>query len=399
MKRQIKRQAAMPIKGALCFSGAVLLSWSMVTNAEPAVSSELAPLPPAPQVNEKMAELGRHLFFDRRLSGNTSHSCASCHDPEKGWGTGEPMSHGYTGVLYFRNSPGLFNAAHRERFMWDGRLDGDDLGTLVRDMLTEAHTMNMDSRLAQERLKQIPEYMEMFEEVYGAEPYGGRIYGAIGEFLKTIRTVNAPLDDYLRGDGSALSDEAKRGKELFTGKAGCVQCHSGPTLSDGNLYALGVPDHPGLFGDGIAAVSHEGHEGSGDNGESRNQALRQVALLRHYASMGTPNYMNLRSDVGLYVVTKDNEDVGKFMTPSLWDVGHTAPYMHSGVLETLEDVVDFYAGGGGKAKNKSELIQPFELSESEKSDLVAFLESMAGDAPQVAVPEMPAYQVRQFGQN
>lgn len=402
MKRLKQGQKGVRAKTVLRFGGMFMLSWSLAANADSEIKGELAPLPPAPDVNQNMADLGRHLFFDRRLSGNTSHSCASCHNPEKGWGTGEAMSHAYTGLLYFRNAPGLFNTAHRDRFMWDGRLDGADLGTLVRDMITEAHTMNMDSRLAQERLKQVPEYMQMFEEVYGNEPYGGRIYGAIGEFLKTIRTENAPLDAYLRGDESALSEEAKRGKALFVGKAGCAQCHSGPMLSDGNMYALGVPDHAGLFGDGVAPVTHEGHAdhgGAGGNDGARNQALRQITLLRHYASMGTPNYMNLRSDVGLYTVTKDEKDIGKFMTPSLWDVGHTAPYMHSGVFETLGEVVDFYVAGGGEAQNKSELIKPLEISESEKSDLVAFLESMTGDAPQVEVPEIPAYQTRQFGQN
>jgi cytochrome c peroxidase len=185
--------------------------------------------------------------------------------------------------------------------------------------------MNMDSRLAQERLKQVPEYIAMFETAYGDEPYGGRIYGAIGEFLKTIRTANAPFDAYLRGDDTALGDAAKRGLALFTGKARCSACHLGAMLSDGGLHATGVPAHPDLA----------------------TTAERQIAMLRHFATMGTPNYMNLRQDVGHYVVTKDPADIGKFVTPSLWDVGQTAPYMHSGAFATLDEVVDFYNAGGG----------------------------------------------------
>ncbi len=335
--------------------------------------SVLAPLPEPPSVNDARARLGRMLFFDTRLSGDTAIACVTCHDPARGWADGQALADGYTGVLYFRNAPSLLNAASRAYFMWDGRLDGGDLGTVVRDSLTEAHTMNMDSRLAQERLKQIPEYMALFDEAYGAEPYGGRIYGAIGEFLKTIRTTNAPFDAYLRGDNGALSDQARRGLDLFAGKAGCVACHSGPTLSDGGLHALGVPDNPAIDGD----------------------AARQIAMLRHFATMGTPNYMNLRRDVGHYVVTKDPADIGRFVTPSLWDVGQTAPYMHSGVFATLDEVVAFYDSGAGDGSGLS----PLGLSQSERADLVAFLQSLTGDPPDESIPDLPDYQLRELGVN
>jgi cytochrome c peroxidase len=307
------------------------------------------------------------------------------------------MSDGYTGVLYFRNAPGLFNAAARNYYMWDGRLDGSDQGTLVRDMLTEAHTMNMDSRLAQERLKQVPEYAELFEDGWGGDPYGGKIYGAIGEFLKTIRTVNAPFDAYLRGEDSAIDDAAKRGMELFAGKAGCSQCHSGAMLSDGGLHALGVPDHPELIG--ATAAGNAGHAGHSGPTSANPTADRQIAMLRHFATMGTPNYMNLRTDVGHYVVTKDKSDIGKFVTPSLWDVEQTAHYMHSGVFDTLEEVVEFYNAGGGEGANKTELLKPLGLNANEKADLVEFLKSLTGDAPAVTIPELPEYQLREVGKN
>jgi cytochrome c peroxidase len=364
--------------------------------AETSAPAAFAPLPEAPEVKEPRVRLGAMLFFDTRLSGDTAHSCASCHDPGKGWGTGEPMSHGYSSTLYFRNAPGLFNVSNRSVFMWDGRLDGADLGTLVRDMMTEAHTMNMDTRLAQERLKQVPEYAVLFEEAFGGDPYGGKIYGAIGEYLKIIRTVNAPFDAYLRGDESALGDAAKRGMQLFAGKAGCAQCHSGAMLSNGGFHATGVPDHPDLTGKGGAAATHAGHTGQD---VANAIAERQISMLRHFATMGTPNYMNLRSDIGRYAVTKDQADVGKFVTPSLWDVGQTAPFMHSGMFATLAEVVDFYDSGGGEGPNKSELLKPLGLTDSEKADLVAFLESLTGDAPQVTEPELPDYQFRELGKN
>lgn len=336
-----------------------------------------APLPEPVTVNEARAALGGKLFFDTRLSGDTAGSCATCHNPAQGWGDGQALSDGYTSISYFRNAPGLFNVAHRRLLMWDGRLDGADLGTVTRDMITEAHTMNMDSRLAQQRLKQIPEYVALFADGFGGDPYGGKIYGAIGEYMKTIRTTNAPFDKFLRGDRSALSDAAQRGMDLFAGKAGCIQCHSGAMLSDGDLHATGAPGHPDLQTD----------------------ADRQISMLRHFATMGTPNYMNQRADVGHYTVSKDKSDIGKFVTPSLWDVGQTAPYMHSGVFATLAEVVDFYDRGGGEGRNKSSLLKPLGLTDDEKVDLVAFLESLTGDAPNVSAPELPGYQIREVGQN
>lgn len=379
---------------AAALAGGML--FASLTVAETSAPAVFAPLPEAPEANEARARLGAMLFFDTRLSGNDAHSCASCHDPANGWGTGEPMSHGYSGVLYFRNAPGLFNVADRNVFMWDGRLDGADLDTVVRDMMTEAHTMNMDSRLAQERLKQVPEYAALFEEAFGGDPYGGKIYAAIGEYLKTIRTVNAPFDRYLRGEPGAIGEDAERGMALFAGKAGCTQCHSGATLSDGGVHATGVPDHPDLTGDGGAGAAHAGHAGPATANAS---ADRQISMLRHFATMGTPNYMNLRSDVGRYVVTKDEADIGKFVTPSLWDVGRTAPYMHSGVLATLAEVVDFYDRGGEDGPNKSPLLVPLGLTDGEKADLVAFLNSLTGDAPQVVEPELPEYELREVGEN
>lgn len=362
--------------GAVIVSGVVAAGAAFAQSAMPAPATKLAPLPDAPKIDEKRAALGAKLFFDERLSGDTSTSCATCHDPAKGWG-GKPLSDGYSSVSYFRNAPGLFNAAFRKRFMWDGRLDGSDGGTLVRDMITEAHFMNADTRLVQERLKQIPEYAEAFKAAYGGDPYGGSIYGSVAEFLKTIRTVDAPLDKFLRGDSTALSAEQKAGMALFEGKAGCAACHAGATLSDGKQHATGAPDHPDLGKD----------------------AERQLSMLRHYSTMGVPAFMNRRSDVGLYTVTKDDKDLGKFQTPSLWDVGQTAPYMHSGVFATLAQVVDFYDAGGGMSPNKSSMLKPLGLTADEKKALVAFLESMTGAKPMVMRPKLPDMALREQGKN
>jgi cytochrome c peroxidase len=371
-------------QAAAAFLASILLTASASPDASaqtagsaPALQSVFAPLPDLPKIDEKRAKLGELLFFDNRLSGDTGNSCATCHNPAKGWGDGKPLSVGYTSVEYFRNAPTLFNTFARKRFTWDARLDGSDQGTLVRDMITEAHTMNADTRLVQERLKQVPQYSEAFKAAFGGDPYGGMIYGAVGEYLKTIRTTNAPFDKFLRGDAGALSDQQREGMELFAGKAGCAACHGGATLSDAKVHAIGVPDHSDL---------------------SKN-AERQITMLRHYATMGVPNFMNRRSDLGYYVVTKDDIDIGKFLTPSLWDVGQTGPYMHSGLFATLEEVVDFYDKGGGPTPNKSALVKALGLSAEEKQALVAFLQSLTGDKPAVAPPKLPDYAMRGLGQN
>jgi cytochrome c peroxidase len=354
-------------------TGLVATAAALIIGAtQPALAAEggFAPLPAPKEVNEVRARLGEMLFFDNRLSGDTGNSCASCHDPAKGWGDGQALSDGYAGGVYFRNAISLFNTANRNVLMWDGRLDGADMGTVTRDMLTESHTMNMDSRLMQERLKQVPEYAAMFEEGFGGDPYGGKIYGAIGEYLKTIRTTNAPFDAYLNGDTSALSEAAARGRDLFDGKAGCIACHNGPTLSDGDVHAIGVPGNP----------------------EIQTDAERQIVMLRYFATMGTPGYMNLREDAGHYAVSKEDADRAKFATPSLWDAGQTGPYMHSGVFTTLPEVVDFYNAGNEK-------MPALGLSDEEKGDLVAFLESLTGDAPTATAPELPDYAMRVVGEN
>ncbi|MGQ0683877.1 cytochrome-c peroxidase [Bradyrhizobium sp.] len=336
-----------------------------------------APLPDPPKIDERRAELGKILFFDSRLSGDTANACSTCHDPGKGWADGKPLSAGYTSVEYFRNAPSLFNSFARKRLTWDARLDGSDPGTLVRDMLTEAHTMNADTRIVQERLKQVPQYADAFKAAFGADPYGGMIYGAVAEFLKTIRTTGAPFDKFLRGDTTALSAQQKVGMELFSGKAGCGMCHSGAMLSDSKPYATGVPEHP----------------------ELASNASRQITMLRHYSTFGVPNFMNLRKDVGYYIVTKDEADIGKFLTPSLWDAGQTAPYMHNGVFATLEEVVEFYDRGGGQSQNKPATLKPLNLTAEEKQALVAFLQSLTGDRPAATPPNLPDYGMRAVGTN
>jgi cytochrome c peroxidase len=355
--------------GAIGLAAAVTLAAGTAGAAAP----DLAPMPESKPGNAAMIELGKYFFFDNRLSGDWGVSCASCHDPKKGWGDGQALSTGYPSMEYFRNSPTVLNARHRQRFLWDGRLDGADAGTLVRDMITEAHTMNMDSRLMQERLQQVPEYDALWKKWRKDDINGMRVFNVIGEFIRSLETTNAPFDKFVRGDAAAISDEARAGYELFKGKAGCARCHNGPIGSDGRLHNTGVPEHPDVLAN----------------------PLRTITMLRHYATSGMPNYMAARTDVGAYAITKNPQDTGKFHTAQLRDLKYTAPYMHNGVFATLDEVVDFYDRGGGKGST----LKPLGLSAAEKKALVAFLLTLSGDPVIVADPGQPDMQLRTFGKN
>ena len=342
-------------------------------------ASPLRPLPKPPAQKAELVELGRLLFFDERLSGDNALACAYCHQPEKGWGDGQPLSEGYPGSPYFRNAPTLMNVVFQKQLYWDGRLSGGDLPTQVRDSVTEAHFMNADGRLVQERLKQVPEYVQMFERAFGkGDPSFGKMLNAVAAFERTLVSRNAPVDRYLQGDKGALSAEAKKGLDLFQGKAGCIQCHNGPVVSDGKYHALGVPEHPNIIG----------------------QPERHITLRRFYRTFGVPNAVSLRQDVGRYAVTKEQQDWKAFRTPTLRELKHTAPYMHNGTLVTLADVVEFYNQGGGSATPKSPLLKRLRLTDAEKRALVAFLESLSGDPVIIKWPEnLPEYAVRPFGRN
>ncbi len=355
-------------------SALVALSFTFALEA---AAQPLAPLPSLALPKAEQVELGKLLFFDPRLSGDGGVSCDGCHDPATGWGDGKALSTGYPGSEYFRNAQTLLNAAHYKRNYWDGRMAGSDLPTLVRDHLTEAHFMQVDGRLVTERLKQVPEYVELFQKAFGTEPNFGRTITAVAAFVRTLTSRNAPIDRYLAGDRAALSDEARRGLELFSGKAGCIQCHGGPLLSDQQFHALGVPENPDVFAN----------------------PFRHISFRRFFRTLGAPAVEGYREDPGVYGVTKAKADWGKFRTPSLREVSRTAPYMHNGRLATLEEVVEFYGRGGGPHRNKSPLLRPLGLTVAEQQALVEFLESLTGDPLLIEPPDLPDYQSRTLGKN
>ena len=323
-----------------------------------------------PAAVKAQVALGKLLFFDRRLSASNALSCASCHQPDRAFTDGQALSLGYPGTALFRNTPTVLNLNGQAATYWDGRLDGSDLATVVRDHLTEPFFMASDGRLLVERMKQAPAYVERFGNAYGSEPSFGLILQAVAAYLGSLQSRPTPLDRYLGGETGAISAQASAGKALFEGKARCASCHAGPMFRDGQYYDLGLPTPPDLLAD----------------------PERAVTFRRFFRGLGTPNYRNLTSDPGHFVVRMAEADRGKFRTPSLREVSRTAPYMHDGSLGSLAAVVRFYNEAHGP-----ELL-PLGLTATEQAQLVAFLETLSSVPEPVEVPDLPEYALLPLGQ-
>lgn len=301
----------------------------------------LGALPPVPvprdnpQTSEKV-ELGRHLFFDTRLSLDYSMNCASCHDPSKAFTDGKEKAIGFHGRVLTRNSPTILNSAYNRALFWDGR--AVTLEEQAKMPLLSAEEMNMVKEVELvKRLNAVPEYAKQFKKVFNSGPSLMNVEKAIAAFERTLVTPDSRFDQYARGNHSAMNDQEKRGLLVFFGKASCTECHSGPNFSDDKLYALGDDKH---------------------------------------------------GDLGRYNVTHRAEDKSVFKTPTLRNIALTAPYMHNGSMNSLEDVVEFYNRGGDPGFNKSKLLHELNLTPEEKADLVAFLKTLTGTMPAVEKPEM-----------
>ena len=330
----------------------------------------IGPLTPREAPAASLVEMGKRLFYDVRVSGDGAISCATCHDPEQGFTrqtdkNGEPMalSDAYPGTRHFRSAPTLLNSVYKADFEsvgwgWDGHI-GANMNDVIRDQITETMMMNLDMRLMHERMKQDPVYVEMCQQNFDGECSSGKGRKALDAFVSTLVSQDVPFDT------GTLSAQAQSGQALFEGKAGCIQCHNGPYFSDGQPHNTGVPENLEVF----------------------NDPLRHIAYRATITNHGVPKADIWRRDVGYFLVSKKYADVGKFITPTLRELKYTAPYMHNGMLGTLQEVVDFYNQGGGRDDPLAGEAQPLELSDAEQADLVAFLESLSSTAP-LAVEEV-----------
>lgn len=329
------------------------------------------PVPPDNPLTPAKVELGRLLFFDNRLSGDTQFSCASCHDPVRGWGDERDISTGYPGTRHWRNAQTVVNSAYLRKLFWAG--ETPSLETQANSAATGNLGGNVDPVMAEERLAQIPEYVARFKEAFGVDrPTWGHVLKAIASFERAeVLSTDSPFDRYMAGDRSAMSEAALRGRGLFEGKAGCIQCHNGPLLSDQSFHVVGVPNNP-IFEEDI---------------------LARVSLRYHHYIRGVSEeqYRAADHDMGLYYTTKREADKGKFRTPPLRYLTYSWPYMHNGVFLILEEVVDFYDQGGGDHPHKSPLLKPLGLTDEEKADLVEFLNSLTGSELLMERPDLPPY--------
>ena len=344
----------------------VLLLVPLYAHAAHLESLKSVPVPADnPQTPEKI-ELGKKLYFDRRLSGDGTMSCVTCHDPETGFSDGLAISLNYPTTKNWRNSPTLINIAYNKSLFWDGRAKSLEEQALFPMM--SAFEMNQNLDYLEEELKGVPEYVDAFQKVFGGEINRERVAMALASFQRTLISKNAPVDKYLDGDKKALTPEQKKGYEIFTGKGKCTQCHRGANFTDNKFYNLGVPENPELVND-----------------------PRVAATVRFTAKVsGYKEYRSLTEDPGRYLVTKDQKDWKAFKTSGLRELALTAPYMHNGIFGTIDEIIEFFNKGGGDDKNKSPLLAPLNLTDEEKQALKTFLlEALKGEVTVVKMPDVP----------
>jgi cytochrome c peroxidase len=309
-----------------------------------------------PVTPEKVA-LGRKLYFDKRLSKDGTVSCATCHDPAKGFSDGKRVSEGVGGQKGTRNAPTVMNAVFFELQFWDGR--AASLEEQAKGPMTNPVEMGMASHDDVVKVVRAqPEYDTAFKSVFGREATIDDVVAAISTYERTVVTGNSPFDRFVAGDKAAMSESAQRGWALWNGKARCNTCHpfggATPNFSDNRFHNIGVAAKGRDFG----------------------------ALARQAAQESDPQKLAFHADfseLGRYVTTKQPKDIGAFKTSGLRDIALSAPYMHDGSEATLLDVVKFYDKGGEPNPYLDGGIVPLKLGEQEMKDLVAFMEALTGE--------------------
>jgi cytochrome c peroxidase len=294
------------------------------------------PYPKDDPYSKAKFELGRVLFFDPILSGSKVRSCATCHNPGLSWADGEQHAVGERELPL--RAPTLLDVAWTPKLGWDGHFR--DLESVAIGPLSSPENMNLPVHELVERLSAIPGYVKAFNGTYGkGDITQPRIEQALATFERSIVSSDAPFDRWIAGDPRAIDESAKRGFVLFNGKANCAACHSGWAFTDSSFHDVGV-----AAGDDI--------------GRGR---LFPTSVKLKYA----------------------------FKTPTLRDVTRRGPYMHDGSVATLNDVIALYDRGGIERPSRDPEIHRLNLSDSEKADLVAFLQTLSGTPKPFAVPVLP----------
>ena len=324
----------------------IVFALAMLLPVDPGIGAppkglKSVPHPSGNPPSDAKTQLGKQLYFDGRLSRDNKISCASCHDPFKGYSNGERFATGVGGKKGGRSAPTVINTAYNRLQFWDGRA-----GSLEEQALGPIQNpIEMDMTLPEvvEKLNAIEGYRTQFQDVFGTDVTSEGIGKAIAAFERTVLSGDSPYDRFKAGDKEALTESAQRGMKLFFNKAHCSACHAGHNLTDNAFHNVGI-------------------------GMDQKQP-----------------------DRGREVISKLEGDRGSFKTPTLREIAKTAPYMHDGSLATLKDVVEHYAKGGIPNPYLDEEIYERDLSEQEKADLIEFLtEGLSSDSyPAIEPPQLP----------
>jgi cytochrome c peroxidase len=299
---------------------------------------ELGPRPPLPAQPPALVALGERLFHDRRLSRAQDISCASCHAPHLGFSDGRRFAAGHDGSLGTRNSPGLWGIGLVPQLMWDGRADSLEAQALLP--IVNPIEMAMDLPALLKRLNTETDYPKQFAQALGGHGQTldvtlTRLSAALASFQRTLQAPRTRFDDFIEGRTQALSAQELRGLHLFRTKARCMNCHSGPQLTQHEFHQIGI------------------------------------------SLLGRP-----AQDLGRQAITRRAEDAGAMRTPSLRGVARTAPYMHNGIVPQLRGVLDLYNAGLPQPRNRPDIpppsprIKPLKLTADEVQAVEAFLRTL-----------------------
>ncbi len=329
--------AAVGVIAAACNANAGPTSAELAKMKQQYLRPETVPFPKENPFSEAKVDLGHKLFFDPRLSGTSTMSCASCHNPGLSWGDGLATGVGSSANKLGRRSPTILNLAWADALMWDGR--AGSLEQQATGPIEEPGEMNQSMPRLLTTLGDIPGYRDAFKIVFPGEPISATtIAKAIATFERTIVSGQAPFDRWIDGDEGAIDDAAKRGFVMFNTKANCSACHSGWRLTDDSFHDIGLPDQ--------------------DLG--RGKLVAGVEPLQH-----------------------------AFKTPGLRNIAGRAPYMHNGSVATMTEVIRHYNDRFVQRPSLSAEIFKLNLTERDVGDLVAFLKTLTSTDAKITVPVLP----------
>ena len=351
MRGKAMAAASLPLAtGLLALAGSVL---AMPASAQQFSAAEIAAMradykrpPPRPVENQALVELGRLLFWDSRVSASGKTACVSCHLPHLGWAVTDPRSLNDSGKLTSRKSPALIGIGYLRPGVpngWDGRnatLEAQAKSSIATGSMSMRETdtpVKVD--VIEERVRAIPDYVEWFKAALPNTPINiDAIATAIVAYEKSFEPGPAPFDRWVDGDEAAISDSAKRGFVLFNNKALCFACHGGWRFTDDNFHDIGTS--------------------TSDLGRGRE-------------------------------IKTDPQMQYAFKTPTLRSVALRPPYMHNASLANLDEVMRHYEKGGLDRPSRSPMMQPIQLTERERRDLIAFMETLTGKPEGDAAPKLP----------